>query len=287
MRRALLGLTAAIVTTCVGCTASPVLPGPVATSLRGKSDVKVRFVVLLTPDGKPIDITAGEHAMPREGASGLKSGSVTDYVEFPTRSLSVVAHEGGALLQNIDIFSDSSDAARYTVVLGVSDGDVEAIGFKERDGKVAMQQLPVEAPADKAVLFSTSAGIQPGSGPKDPFPSLGAGVAKCFTTEPNLGTDFLKTLSLSTTSSHYYIAVDPGEHDLAWYSKKQKYADEKCAQPITGNGKINLAAGQHAYVLPWLADPTHFEAMIVPVTADGKGDAGVVNLPTGPAYQVD
>jgi hypothetical protein len=233
----------------------------------GQSSTKARFVVLATPDGKPIDI-ANAADTKKKYLSGLKPGSVSDYVEVP-RGITAIDSQGKPLIGPMT--EDDTKFSRVTLVIGMRDGGSEGYFFPEQDGKI---QTTGTIPADRALLVSIGLGLAPG-GPDNASLKLAAKAGDADVCVPALNPNADEVESAGNPI--LYNAI-PGPLELTWHNKSD------CQHPVTKTVKVTVEPGKSGYVFPLLADSTHFRFLFVPITADRPGDADVVDSGVGPAY---
>ncbi|GAB3884834.1 hypothetical protein GCM10029964_046500 [Kibdelosporangium lantanae] len=71
-------------------------------------------------------------------------------------------------------------------------------------------------------------------------------------------------------NSYVFYPFDAGDHELVLSNWVH------CRAASTGKARFPLRAGQTVYAFPWFATKTELRMVVVPVTADGPGSAGVV-----------
>ncbi|WP_132119315.1 hypothetical protein [Actinocrispum wychmicini] len=275
MRRTLLGVTglvaAVLLTACGSSGTSPGASGPAATDTGSADSAEgpttlVRFVVVQTTDGKPVDIVnLGDPK--KKYVTGLKPGDVSDYVKVP---VAIAQMDSGGKLLAASLPGVDTASPRNTMVVGQGLDGPRGEWFREKNGRIDTYQA---VPPGKAVLVSSGYGFGKGSPAKGI--TLGTG-GKCVNDvgPSNGGTGGTEGSGAIPTWS----VADPGSLDLTWYS------DPECKKAVTTGLKAKVDADHFAYVLPMLVDATHFRTVFVPVNANGSGKDGVVVGEVGPAY---
>jgi hypothetical protein len=263
-----------------GCSTQTPAPGSLLpdTSKSSTADLSgptalTRFVVVATPDTKPVDIVNIDDPA-KKYATGLKPGAVTDFMQVPVRL--ALMDSTGKLLEG-SMSGPDLKAPRNTIVVGTGSSGPQSTGFREKDGKVDLSQSGLTMPAGKAILIGSGLGFGKGSGLDKASLTLGGGKGKCV---PSAGSSsqIKDHDTVGGGSIPVQFAAEPGALDLTWYG------DPSCTAAQTASAKATVEADNYAYVVPYLSDPTHFRFLIVPVTANGGGKSGVVDAPAGPAY---
>jgi hypothetical protein len=240
----------------------------------------VRFVILTPPGSDALDLAAGYDGTGQKIATGLKSGTVTDYlmigsgVALVDKSGKAVAHLG----------SSATDGQRTTFVVGQDqDGAYTVDTLYEQDGHVLDGAEP-RSDGGKAMIISDGFGMGPIAAKTDSSVRLGTAARHCIasdkdnsdgssSSDPNEG-----GFGLAPATSPLAYHIDPQPTDLVWLT------DVDCRTVETQPVHVDLKGGQYAYLFPYFASPDHLHSLLVPVTANGKGNDGVVDSGDGPTF---
>lgn len=275
MRNTMLGAVgiAATAVLVAGCGAVPGLPISGTTANTGGSvdgpTTLVRFVVLTAPGSGPIDIVDINNPS-KKFASGLKPGTVTDYLRV---SAGLAEMDASGKVLSGSLAGVDTKKPRNTMVVGNGGSGPESQLFVETDGKLDTSATGKTMPSDKAGLVGSGLGFGKGA-PQGAALTLGLSSGTCVKSVDGNGDHD----TLGVASIPVWFAADPGSLELRWYG------DPSCHNAATASAKVTVAAGKQAYVLPWLRDASHFGFLVVPISADGAGNAGVVDAGDGPAY---
>jgi hypothetical protein len=259
MRKTLLGAIGVAAALLAGCNDG-------TTAAPGAADgntTTVRFVVLQTPDGKPVDIV-GVNDRQKKYATGLKPGTVSDYIRVPT-GVVPVGSDGKTLANPLD--EGDSKNPRNTLVLGTGTNGPEAYFFPEKDGNIELSGKAL--PGQYATLVSIGFGLSKDAQDNTPL-VLGGADGKCVASvNPNADGDNTWN-SVGPGGAPVIFAADPGALALTWYG------ESACSDAKTATVKTTVKGGGSAYIFPWLSDATQLRVIFIPITTDAPGIAGVI-----------